>query len=621
MVPDPARICFHRHLHPHQNPAIPVSSFLNENIRQATIKRVHPTDLLQGFEVVVTDRQIFSTIPTQGIQLQLIAPFRRPVPATAVETKGVVYTKRWVVELLLDLCGYYSGKNLVDVLAIEPAAGDGAFLGPMVERLVESCRIFGRSLSECQHSLIAYELNEKSVARARTVVHHLLLSHGVRHQLAKRLAEAWVVQGDYLFDADSGQADFVVGNPPYIRLEEIPEETASVYRSAYPTMRGRADLYVAFFEAALRQLKAGGVCAFICADRWMRNQYGAELRQLITSAYSVELLLSMHNANAFHDEVDAYPAITVIRHKKQQSTVVASVDQEAEKIQPQQLATTLQRVSRGILPQGIHRAVVKTWFKGTDPWPCHSPEQLSLLRRLEDQFPLLEMNAKVGIGVATGNDGVYITTDAKLVEPSRLLKLALAKDLAGGTMRWSGHYLVNPWNHDGLVNLKAYPKLQAYYEHHATALKKRHTAEKSADKWYKTIDRVSHALTDTHKLYIPDIKNTLEPVLDRGETYPHHNLYFIQSDEWDLEVLGGLLMSKVGQFFIESYGVRMRGGYLRFQAQYLRRIRVPAPTTLSKVQSHGLREAFRHRDRVGATQVALDLYGISARMMEAALEH
>ena len=569
----------------------------------------------------MADNQISPSAATRGIQLQLIAPLRRPLPAVVVEPKGVVYTKRWVVELLLDLSGYCSDKNLVDVLAIEPAAGEGAFLGPMIERLVESCRNLGRSLSECQHSLIAYELDEESAVRARAVAQNILINRGVKHPLAKRLADGWVLTRDYLFDADSRQADFIIGNPPYVRLEDIPEETASVYRNAYPTMRGRADLYVAFFEAALRQLKTGGVCAFICADRWMRNQYGAELRQLITSAYSVEMLLSMHHANAFDDEVDAYPAITVIRHKKQQSTVVASADQDAENIQPRQLATTLQTKSSGILPQGIHRAVVKTWFKGADPWPCHSPEQLALLRRLEDQFPPLEMNAKVGIGVATGNDSVYITTDADLVEPSRLLKLALAKDLAGGTVRWSGHYLVNPWNHDGLVNLKTYPKLRAYYEQHATVLKKRHTAEKSAAKWYKTIDRVNHTLTDTHKLYIPDIKNTLEPVLDLGETYPHHNLYFIQSDEWDLEVLGGLLLSKVGQFFIESYGVRMRGGYLRFQAQYLRRIRVPSPKTLSKMQSHELKDAFRHRDRPRATQVALDLYGINARTLEAALGH
>ena len=575
----------------------------------------------QGREAVVTIRQITSIIPTQGIQLQLIAPSSRQLASALVEPKGVVFTKRWVVELLLDLSGYCSNKNLVDALAVEPAAGDGAFLGPIVERLVASCRNLGRSLSECRNSLIAYELDEESAARARTVVQDILLNHGVKLPLAKRLAEAWVLNGDYLFDASSRQADFIIGNPPYIRLEDIPEETASVYRNAYPTMRGRADLYVAFFEAALRQLKTGGVCTFICADRWMRNQYGAELRQLITSAYSVEMLLSMHHANAFDDEVDAYPAITLIRHKKQQSTVVASADQEAENIQPKQLAMMLQTKGRDMIPQGIHRAVVKTWFKGADPWPCHSPEQLALLRRLEDQFPPLEMNAKVGIGVATGNDSVYITTDADLVEPSRLLKLALAKDLADGTVRWSGHYLVNPWNHEGLVNLKTYPKLRAYYEHHAAALKKRHTAEKSSSKWYKTIDRVNHALTDTHKLYIPDIKNTLEPVLDRGETYPHHNLYFIQSDEWDLEVLGGLLLSKVGQFFIESYGVRMRGGYLRFQAQYLRRIRVPAPQTLSKTQSHELKVAFRHRDRPRATQTAFDLYGINARMMEAALGH
>ena len=579
------------------------------------------TDRVGKFNTRMADKQTISAIVTGGIQLQLIPPPKRTCSVSAIEPKGVVYTKKWVVELLLDLSGYCSDKNLVDILAIEPAAGDGAFLGPMIERLVESCGNFGRSLSECEHSLIAYELDETSAARARAVAQTILTNHGAKHTLAKQLAEAWVVNRDYLLAPNSTQADFIIGNPPYIRLEEIPEETATVYRNAYPTMRGRADLYVAFFEAALRQLKHDGVCAFICADRWMRNQYGTELRRLISSAYSVEMLLSMHHANAFDEEVDAYPAITIIRHNKQQSTIVARADQDAENIQPKLLATMLQTNNRDILPQGIHRAVVNTWFKGAAPWPCHSPEQLALLRQLEDQFPPLELNARVGIGVATGSDRVFLTTDAELVESSRLLKLALAKDLSDGTVRWSGHYLVNPWNHDGLVDLKTYPKLQAYYEQHAATLKKRHTAEKSINKWYKTIDRVNHTLTGTHKLYIPDIKNTLEPVLDRGETYPHHNLYFIHSDKWDLEVLGGLLMSKVGQFFIESYGIRMRGGYLRFQAQYLRRIRVPLPATLSARQSDELRDAFRRRDKPCATQVTLDVYGIDLPTLEAALEH
>jgi adenine-specific DNA-methyltransferase len=566
----------------------------------------------------------FTLRTTRGIQQPLIAPPRPMRPMTSLDAKGVVYTKRWVVDLLLDLAGYRAENNLVDALAVEPAAGDGAFLVAMVERLAESCRRLGRPLSECETSLIAYELDDNSSDRARALALGVLTDSGVTRTLAERLVARWVRAGDYLFEATSMEADFVIGNPPYVRLEDIPEETAMLYRAAYPTMRGRADLYVAFFEAALSQLKEGGVCAFICADRWMRNQYGGELRELVTSAYGVEFVVEMHNANAFDDEVDAYPAISVIRRQEQGPAVIASAGPEAEKAASGTLFATLQATARSealAVPQGLRTALVATWFKGADPWPCQTPEQLALLRRLEERFSALESNARVGIGVATGNDGLFITKDASLVEPSRLLKLALAGDIWKGTIKWSGHYLVDPWNSDGLVSLDRYPRLCAYFEEHATALKKRHTATKNVRGWYKTIDRVTHALTYTPKLYIADIKNVLDPVLDRGETYPHHNLYYIQSDEWDLEVLGGLLMSAVGQFFVESYGVRMRGGYMRFQAQYLRRIRVPHPKTLTKVQSEELINAFRQRDRPRATRVALEVYGIDEHEMETALGH
>jgi adenine-specific DNA-methyltransferase len=559
----------------------------------------------------------------RGIQQSFLVPARPAQPAS-FEPKGVIYTKRWVVELLLDLAGYTASANLVDAVAVEPAAGDGAFLGPMIERLVASCHNLGRSISSCRDSLIAFEVDDESAGRARGLATEILTKWGVKGPAAETLAMRWVRTGDYLFEVPAIAADFVIGNPPYIRLEDIPEGTARLYRDAYPTMCGRADLYVAFFEAALRQLKDGGACAFICADRWMRNQYGSELRELVTSDYSVDVVIEMHNADAFHDEVDAYPAITVIRRKEQGPAIVASAGPQVERLSSEKLVSLLQGTrdrKATKMPEGLHAARVEPWFQGNAPWPCHSPEQLTLLRRLEEEFLPLETSAKVGIGVATGNDSVFITRDAKLVEPSRLLKLALVKDIWEGSMKWSGHYLVDPWNCEGLVKLDEYPRLQAYFEKHGPALKKRHTAIKSAHAWYKTIDRVTHSLTEKPKLYIADIKNSLVPVLDNGETYPHHNLYFVQSDSWDLEVLGGLLLSAVGQFFVESYGVRMREGYLRFQAQYLRRIRVPSAGALTQVQARALREAFRAGDKHRATDVALEVYGIDAEEMERALGH
>lgn len=547
----------------------------------------------------------------------------RPTAASQPDALGAVFTKRWVVELLLDLAGYVAPRDLSKLTAVEPAAGEGAFLGPMIERLLSSCKQHSLEIGKCRESIVAYELDKSSAARARDIAIDLLRNHGVSGAEAQALASTWIRVGDYLTEAIGLSADFVIGNPPYVRLEAIPEDTAEFYRSSYGTMRGRADLYVAFFEAALSQLKPEGVCAFICADRWMRNQYGGELRALITSAHSIDIVVEMHNAEPFLGEVDAYPAITVISRKRQGQVVVAKVDSALEEPDGHRLSAALRGLpAKEFAPYGLKTAVVDMWFRGSEPWPCTSPEQLKLLRRLEQTFSPLETHDKrtrVGIGVATGNDQVFITTDPGLVEPSRLLKLALCSDIATGMMRWSGHYLVDPWDESGLVNLSEFPRLRQYLDQNNDLVRRRNTAQKNPEGWYRTIDRVNHKLAGERKLYIADIKNSLNPVLDIGETYPHHNLYYIQSSEWDLEVLGGLLMSVVGQFFVQSYGVRMRGGYFRFQAQYLRRIRVPSADAISEDQARNLKIAFQTRNQELSNWVALQIYDIHPDEMEAAL--
>ena len=559
-------------------------------------------------------------------QALIFAP-ERPPSSGNIEKKGVVYTKPWVVELILDLAGYTEDKHLPDLLAVEPAAGEGAFLVAMAMRLIGSCRRQGRSVADCMEALMAFELEEPSAQQARTTLVSALLEIGIDEHTAGEFAQHWIRTGDYLFESlHLPPADWVIGNPPYVRLEDIPEEVAALYRRSYPTMMGRADLYVAFYEAGLGQLKPGGICAFICADRWMLNQYGAELRRLVTSAYGVDTVVEMHQADAFHDDVSAYPAITIIRRGPQRTAVVASAKAAAECYGPAALASSIERARAGnsVRVSGLVMEAVNKWFDGSDPWPCASPKRLALLRRIEDRFEPLESPdglTKVGIGVATGLDDVFITSDCDAVEPSRLLPLALAGDTITGQMLWSGHFLVNPWNGRGLVDLSEFPRLTDYFLQHERLLKKRHTAQKNAAGWYRTIDRINHSLIGKPKLYIPDIKNEFNPVLDRGETYPHHNLYFIQSARWDLEVLGGLLLSAVGQFFIECYGVRMRGGYLRFQAQYLRRIRLPKPESISAALKTSLVEAFRARDRVLATEVALKLYSVGPQELENRLGH
>ena len=77
-------------------------------------------------------------------------------------------------------------------------------------------------------------------------------------------------------------------------------------------------------------------------------------------------------------------------------------------------------------------------------------------------------------------------------------------------------------------------------------------------------------------------------------------------------MLGGLLSSRVALFFVWSYAVKMRGGYLRFQAQYLRRIRLPAVDNISRNLAEAIKKAFRDRAFDRLDELSLEAYGLKA---------
>ena len=544
---------------------------------------------------------------------------RLPLAAMALEPAGVVYTREWVAELILDLVGYRPDADLAERFAVEPAAGAGAFLVPMVRRLLASAAIHGRPLDDLRESLLAYELDGGSARRAVALVVPELTKRGAGEREASELAAGWVRVADYLLSSPrSRRADFVVGNPPYIRYDEIPPAALAAYRDLYPTMIGRGDIYVGFIEAGLRQLAEGGVLGFICADRWMRSAYGSELRRVISPPFGIDAVIEMHDAPAFEEEVSAYPAVVVVRRGEQRPVIVASAGARAGPLPDESSladALTALAAGRGNPVPGFSATTTDRWFRGTGPWPSLEPRQFTLLQRLETTCGPLEdelTGTKIGIGVATGADRVFITKDPDAAEPDRMVPLAMTADTRRGVLEWSGHYLLDPWRKGGgLVDLAAYPQLRARLQSNRAQLAGRNVAHRSPRDWYRTIDRVNHDLTGTPKLYFPDMKLTSHPVLDRGETYPHHNLYYLTSRVWDLEVLGGLLLSRVAQLFIEAYCVKMRGGTLRFQAQYLRRIRVPGPESLSQGLQARLRAAFRDRNADAATDAAIEAYGIA----------
>jgi hypothetical protein len=533
------------------------------------------------------------------------------------DERGAIFTRAEVASFMLDLAGYKVDRPLWTESILEPSFGGGDFLLPIVERLISSY-LAGvpenrRRFLDLVDCIRGVELHGGSHDATAATVTALLIARGVPEGDALALCSQWLVQDDFLLTHFELQFDHVVGNPPYLRQESVAETLLAEYRRRYTTIYDRADLYVPFIERGLLLLKPGGALTFICSDRWMKNRYGGPIRDLIASRFHVESYIDMVGTDAFQREVSAYPGIITISNSPGTETRVSGPP-EIRTDYLQGLAVALKNGSLG--KENPLVEVIPNAIRPGEPWLLDCAAQLHVIRDIEASAVPLELaGCRIGIGVATGRDRIFIQPFDELdVEPDRKLPLVMADDLRSGQLSWGGKGVINPFDPaGGLVSLDEYPRLAAFLALHETEIRSRNVARRNPERWYRTIDRINPSLLKQPKLLVPDIRSEPNFVIDHGQFYPHHNLYWITSSEWQLAALQTVLRSSVARLFVWAYSVKMRGGYLRYQAQNLRRIHVPRWETLSAATRTRLAALSQSREQAEIDEAVFDMYGLKSR--------
>lgn len=523
--------------------------------------------------------------------------------------KGEVFTKPSVVDFMVSILDFQDNILDKNTRVLEPSCGSGEFVITIVKKLCNELRVLESkpTITELFNKIFAFDISKDNINKAKCVTSELLNEFYLTAEI-NQLLENWFHCEDFLLWDTDIDFSHIIGNPPYIRIENVPVELLAEYRFRYETMTQRADIYIAFFEKSIELLRDSGRFIFICTDRWMKNQYGKKLREFISVNCNLSVLIDLYGQEAFQSDVLTYPAITVIEKKKKSHTLVIT-DRKIESLDVDSIINFNNATKNGNYRNDI--------VNGDRPWLYGDSTEIELIGYLESKYLALEdAGCNVYIGAATGNNEVYISDVSLNIESDRKIPVIRASDIKNGELKPSNKIMVNTYDHNGVIELCDYPLLEAYLTGYKDVLSSRHVAKNNPLKWFKTIDRIHSDRAKEEKLLIPDIKSRLTIVHDKVGYHPNNSIYYICSSIWDLRALKVVLESGIGQLFVESYSTKISGGNLRFQAQHLRKIRIPDWSDMSDVTKLTLIGLYQTPNNEIKKQVISDIYKLTEEQLQ-----
>ncbi len=226
---------------------------------------------------------------------------------------GKVYTPPSVVAHMLDTL---FAESLECMRICDPACGSGDFLVPVAE---EICKRYLNASGETRPqylstlgNLTGYDIDGEAADHCRQ-----RLSEVAGHILGQHYpVDFWRILESDAMDAwtqDEETFDWVVGNPPYVRIQNLEAERRNrIYGAEWKYFRGASDLYIVFYELGLKLLKDRGNLLFISPSGWIRNEAGAKMRNDVDTNHGIVSLWDFRDHQVFHG-VSTYTCIAHIR--------------------------------------------------------------------------------------------------------------------------------------------------------------------------------------------------------------------------------------------------------------------------------------------------------------------
>ena len=381
----------------------------------------------------------------------------------------------------------------------------------------------------------------------------------------------WSIQFPEILDNDGRFLGFdcIIGNPPYIQLQSLHEDTKRYEKLGYDSYDRNGDIYCLFIELATKLVKKNGYISFITSNKWLKAGYGAKLRKYLLEKVNPVYLMDL-GPNVFQKQkvqIDTC-IISILNNKNYDGT------------------TSLKDYSYEEGKDLNYDDSIKNIFTKEEIWNIKDENVAKLLSKIRKAGTILDKwNVQINKGIMSGfNDAYYIDTDTyqKFIKDSPLLSSYIKPLFRGRNIE--KYYTNQQYNTYMIVinsnfNIDAFPILKEHLENHRENLEKRAQFIRGDHNWYAIDNCPSDDLLkkfDKKKIIYSNIATTPSFSLDDSGSVSNDKTFILTNDDArETTYLCGILNSKLMSFQIKNICVNLGKKGYELRKIYMKLLSIP----------------------------------------------
>nr|WP_231265586.1 class I SAM-dependent DNA methyltransferase [Helicobacter pylori] len=387
--------------------------------------------------------------------------------------------------------------------------------------------------------------------------------------------------------------DCIIGNPPYIRQEQIREIKPLLQKQYQDFYNSTADIYTYFFALSYRLLKDKGFNAFITSNKYARAKYGAKLRELLLKKTTIVSYMELNALKVF-ESATVYTSI--MNFIKQEP----SKESRFNYYEPTPDDKSDLKSTRP-LP-------MKQNALSTESFIFADTALLDLRDKMESVgTPLKDWDIQIYRGILTGANEAFVIPTEKREEilnacktqeerkrTETLIKPILrGKDIKRYSYEWAGEWVIN--THNGYtsnlkikippIDIEKYPVLKSHLDSHWDTIA---TRSDQGDTPYHLRNCAYLEDFEKEKIVYPETSQGAYFIYENSGIFLEKTAFMIVSDAYNLKLLTALLNSKLITFYFKNFCggcILGKSGY-QYNKHALEKIPIPKITPQNQELVH-----------------------------------